>query len=196
MYLISLYFDEKTSEKIKQYISQVAKKSNNTYMLDANVPPHITISAFDTDNLNPVINVLEEIIPKISQGNLTFASIGFFFPYVIFLQPVLNEYLHNISEITYIGTKYEASPNIVVLVPPNNAIISLIKPALSVKLFTIPQITTVDIKCGKYVMVCVSFVNGLLFSSLIKSASIIGAGNPQISELTLIFNVLRRRRLK
>ena len=101
MYLISLYFDEKTSEKIKQYISQVAKKSNNTYMLDANVPPHITISAFDTDNLNPVINVLEEIIPKISQGNLTFASIGFFFPYVIFLQPVLNEYLHNLSVSIY-----------------------------------------------------------------------------------------------
>lgn len=116
MYLISIYFDEKTSEKIKQYIKQVVKKTNNTYMLDANVPPHITISAFDTDNpdidslgidsfgkatLDTVIEALEKTIPKISQGNITFASIGFFFPYVIFLQPVLNEYLHNLSVSIY-----------------------------------------------------------------------------------------------
>ena len=50
MYHISLYFDEKTNKIIQQYINLIAKKSGNTYMLDNQVPPHITLSAFDTQN--------------------------------------------------------------------------------------------------------------------------------------------------
>lgn len=48
MYLISIYFDDKTNNRIQQAINQVAKKSGNTFMLDAEVPPHITVSAFET----------------------------------------------------------------------------------------------------------------------------------------------------
>ena len=48
MYLISIYFDPKTNKKIQQYINKVARQTGNTFMLDGNVPPHITISAFET----------------------------------------------------------------------------------------------------------------------------------------------------
>ena len=49
MYLISLYFDEKTEKHIRRFIKQVAKRTGNTYMIDGNVPPHITIAAFETN---------------------------------------------------------------------------------------------------------------------------------------------------
>ena len=49
MCLVSIYFDEKTNKTIQNYINQVAKKTGNTFMLDGKVPPHIIISAFETN---------------------------------------------------------------------------------------------------------------------------------------------------
>ena len=48
MYLVSIYFDEKTTSRIQGYITQVAKRSGNPFMIEKNVPPHLTISAFET----------------------------------------------------------------------------------------------------------------------------------------------------
>ena len=91
MYLISLYFDEKTDNRISQYIQQVAKASGNTYMLDGNVPPHMTISAFETREEEQVVAALEGEISKMKTGTVQWASVGQFFPYVLFISPVLNE---------------------------------------------------------------------------------------------------------
>ena len=99
MYLISIYFDEKTNRRIQQYINKVAECTGNTFMLDGSVPPHITISAFETQNEKAVIEALERAVARLRQGTLEWVSVGQFFPYVIFLIPVLNEYLHEISAI-------------------------------------------------------------------------------------------------
>ena len=97
MYLVSIYFDEKTDKRIRQLIRAVAKESGNTYMLDANVPPHITISGFETRRECEVIEKLGQALSEQGQGTLTWAGVGVFFPNVIYLEPVLNEYLHNLS---------------------------------------------------------------------------------------------------
>ena len=96
MYLISIYFDVKTNRKIQQYIDKVAEKTGNTFMLDGNVPPHITISAFETLNEKCAIEALEYAIEKLRKGKVEWVSVGQFFPYVIFLEPVLNQYLYDI----------------------------------------------------------------------------------------------------
>ena len=97
MYLISIYFDEQTNNRIQQYINQVAKKSGNTFMIDGNVPPHITISAFETKQEEKVIQILEEKAREIKPGTLQWVSIGVFLPHVIYLAPVLNEFLNRLS---------------------------------------------------------------------------------------------------
>lgn len=99
MYLVSIYFDEKTSKKIQQYINKVAECTGNTFMLDGNVPPHITISAFETQDEAAAIETLERAVARLRQGTLEWVSVGEFFPYVIFLIPILNEYLHEMSVI-------------------------------------------------------------------------------------------------
>lgn len=101
MYLISIYFDEKTNQKIGQYIKQVAEKSGNRFMLEGNVPPHITISSFETRQELEAIHCLEKCAEKLKQGTLQWASVGVFLPYVIYLAPVLNEYLHTMSVEIY-----------------------------------------------------------------------------------------------
>lgn len=103
MYLISIYFDDKTNKIIKGLIDRVSKVSGNKYMVEAKVPPHITVSAFETDEEEKVIKELDQKLKEIKKGNLQWVSIGSFNSQVIFLSVVLNEYLHNLSQLVYEG---------------------------------------------------------------------------------------------
>lgn len=101
MYLISIYFDENTEKKMKGYMNQIAKKSGDFAMIEGNVPPHITVSAFAAVSEKEAKDIFERVAGKIKSGKIYWVSIAAFFPQVIYLSPVLNEYLHQISEITY-----------------------------------------------------------------------------------------------
>ena len=43
MYLVSVYFDDKSNKIISDYINKIAQKTGNTFMTDNHVPPHLTI---------------------------------------------------------------------------------------------------------------------------------------------------------
>ena len=101
MYLVSLYFDDKTDKIIRKYIKKIASESKNTYMIDNSVPPHITLSAFETQMENVVIEQIEQLIDKIGQGTIKWVSVGAFLPHVLYVQPVLNTYLYELSESLY-----------------------------------------------------------------------------------------------
>lgn len=103
MYLVSLYFDNKAEIRIQSFINKVSEKSGNTFMTDNKVPPHITIASFQTNEEDKVIEILDKRIRDINRGIITWASIGIFKSSVIFLAPVLNEYLHNLSVNIYEG---------------------------------------------------------------------------------------------
>ena len=108
MYLVSLYFDEKTEHKIRTFIKQVAQKTGNTFMTDGNVPPHVTVCEFETKNETEACRLLEKCADTMKQTKIQFVSVGTFLPYVIYIAPVLDKELHNISlttnmEIAQIG---------------------------------------------------------------------------------------------
>ena len=104
MYLISVYFDIKTENRIQSYINDVSFACGNGFMVDNQVPPHITISAFETMNEEKVVEVLENALSNIRQNKIEWVTVGAF-PTVIFIQPVLNEYLHNLSSTIYNGIR-------------------------------------------------------------------------------------------
>lgn len=97
MYLVTVYFDDTTTLKIQHYINQVAKKTGNTFMIDNCVPPHITISSFHTKCEEQLMELLEQKILELNSGTVQWVSAGIFFPHVIYLMPVLNQYLHTLS---------------------------------------------------------------------------------------------------
>lgn len=101
MYLISLYFDEMTDNRIRSYIRQIAKKTENYAMIDGNVPPHITVAAFQADSEEIAMGIFERVTSEVKAGSLQWVSVGTFLPQVIFVSPVLNEYLQQISETVY-----------------------------------------------------------------------------------------------
>lgn len=105
MYLVSIYFEEKTNKQIQRYINKVAEKTGNTFMVDGNVPPHITVSAFETTNVDVAIQALEKVVKQIESDEITWASAGQFFPYVMYISPVLNQYLHDMVQKIFDGLK-------------------------------------------------------------------------------------------
>lgn len=101
MYLVSLYFDEKTNKTIQSLIDKVAENTGNDFMIAGKVPPHITVSVFETKNEEEVLRRMQAITEVLRQAQLRWVSIGTFLPNVIYLAPVLNEYLQNMTQNVY-----------------------------------------------------------------------------------------------
>lgn len=101
MYFISLYFDKKTNNHIQRYIDQVAKSSGNKFMTENNVPPHITISSFEMGDNDEIIEKLRKKAEILCRGEITLCSVGLFLPSVLYITPVLNNYLQNLSKNFY-----------------------------------------------------------------------------------------------
>ena len=101
MYHISMYFDEKTTAYMHKLIEKVAQATGNDYMLEAKVPPHITLCALECEDEAVLKERLDNLVGELKQGSLQWVSIGTFLPGVIFVQPVLNEYLQGLMELVY-----------------------------------------------------------------------------------------------
>ncbi len=98
MYLVSIYFDEKTENRLRGVMKSVAHATGNTFMLDNHVPPHITVAAVETKHEDALLSHVKELVKQFGIGDIQFVSVGTFSSQVIFVQPVLNEYLHKMVE--------------------------------------------------------------------------------------------------
>lgn len=97
MYLISIYFNEETERKLKNIIQHIANETGNTFMLDNQVPPHMTVAAVETKHEDVLVARMDELVKRLQNDTIQFVSTGSFASKVIYVQPVLNEYLHNLS---------------------------------------------------------------------------------------------------
>lgn len=100
MYLISLYFDKHTNKTITNHIENIADVTHNTFMIDNNVPPHLTLMAFDCKHEQQVIEILQSYFYKQNIFNIDFMSAGLF-PSVIYLSPILNIHIYTHSQNLY-----------------------------------------------------------------------------------------------
>lgn len=100
-YLVSLYFDNKTNQLISKYIANVAAATGNDYMLSHKVPPHITVSSFETENVEAVLPKLQECMDNIKKGEIKWVGTGAFMASTLYIAPVLNQYLQSVMEVVY-----------------------------------------------------------------------------------------------
>ena len=98
MYLVSIYFDERTEKSLQGFMKRVANATGNSFMLDNHVPPHITVAAVETKQEEALISCVEEVVEQMTCGDIQFVSVGTFSSQVLFVQPVSNEYLHKMVE--------------------------------------------------------------------------------------------------
>lgn len=97
MYLITAYFDESTNRQLQHLIDGIAECTGNSFMKDHNVPPHLTISAFETRNPNGLIHAMQQLRQCLNAGEVQLVSVGAFLPYVMYVTPVLDDYLHGMA---------------------------------------------------------------------------------------------------
>lgn len=100
-YLVSLYFDEKTTRQIQQHIKTVAEATGNNYMIEYKVPPHITISSFETENIEAVLPQIKACLEKIEIGEIQWVGTGAFMTSTLYLTPVLNQYMQELAEVIH-----------------------------------------------------------------------------------------------
>ncbi len=94
-YAITLEFDKETENKIQELIDEVAKVTGCDYMKQSKIPPHVTVSALVSDNEEALLSEMESIAETMEKDFIWFANIGVFNPLVIYLGPVMNEFLQN-----------------------------------------------------------------------------------------------------
>ncbi len=94
-YVVTLEFDKETENKIQELIDEVAKVTGCDYMKQSKIPPHVTVSALVSDNEAALLAEMESIAETMNEGFIWFANIGVFNPLVIYLGPVMNEFLQD-----------------------------------------------------------------------------------------------------
>ena len=98
MYLISVYFDDKSNKIISNYINKIAQKTGNTFMTDNHVPPHLTIMSVEAREEKNLTEVMEQLERALTKGQIQLVSVGVLLPYVLYAAPVLNLYLEDMIE--------------------------------------------------------------------------------------------------
>ena len=98
MYLISVYFDDKSNKIISNYINKIAQKTGNTFMTDNHVPPHLKIMSVEAREEKKLTEVMEQLERSLTKGQIQLVSVGVLLPYVLYAAPVLNLYLEDMIE--------------------------------------------------------------------------------------------------
>ena len=109
MYLISVYFDEKTNRQLLHMIDLIAKHTGNSFMTENKVPPHMTISAIEARSVEELLPAFESLKGRVTRGSIQIVSVGQLFPYVLYATPVLNEYLMELQKTVF--DAYKDLPN-------------------------------------------------------------------------------------
>ncbi len=92
-YAVMLYFDENTDNIIKEYIKKLEPLTNNKYMLDHDMPAHITLAMWNSEH--DYSQEIKKYAQKSLGFDVTFGSVGFFNEDEkhIFLAPVKSDSL-------------------------------------------------------------------------------------------------------
>lgn len=94
-YAVTLEFDKETENKIQEMIDEVARVTGCDYMKQSKIPPHVTVSALVSDNEEALLSEMDSIAESMTKDFIWFANIGIFNPFVVYLGPVMNEFLQN-----------------------------------------------------------------------------------------------------
>ena len=92
-YAVTLEFDKESKDKIQALIDEVAAATGCDYMKKIGIPPHVTVSALVSEQEAALLSEMEKTAESLKKGTIVFANIGVFNPPVIYLGPVMNEYL-------------------------------------------------------------------------------------------------------
>ncbi|RHS09496.1 hypothetical protein DWV83_03360 [Coprobacillus sp. AF13-15] len=96
MYHLSLYFDEKTNQKLSFLSKQIEKELHQNYLEKHHIPFHLTVATYKEIKEDKFIELANELFTKGKKQELYFVSIGCFQKSTLYLLPVYNEFLNQL----------------------------------------------------------------------------------------------------
>lgn len=109
-YAVTLYFDDETSGKLRGLTKELSEVTGNNYMIQNNVPPHLTLGMFhvhktDVEKLKNLFgDFVESVQTKILCGNNFEISLGAFDSFVskvIFIKIEKDKLLSEINRLLH-----------------------------------------------------------------------------------------------
>lgn len=94
-FAVTLEFDQQSENMMQEMIDEVARVTGCDRMKQENVPPHVTVCCLEGENEAVLLAEMEKIASSMSKSTVRFANIGVFNPLVIYLGPVMNEFLQS-----------------------------------------------------------------------------------------------------
>lgn len=118
-YAVTLEFDKESEDKMQEMIDEVARVTGCDLMKQQNVPPHVTVCCLEGDNDDVLLSEMEAIAATMKKSPIRFADIGVFNPFVIYLGPIMNDFLWNtcrrvnerLLQFAEVGNKGNYLPN-------------------------------------------------------------------------------------
>ena len=96
-YAVIVCFDEKCESQIMKFTTALVENGINRYLIDNEIPPHVTIAAFSSDNSEVAKSIISKNINRFKSGRVVWCSIGAFNPNVLFITPLMNQYLYELN---------------------------------------------------------------------------------------------------
>lgn len=100
-YAVVLYFDAGANDTFKAIINDMAIAASNYYMIDVNIPPHITVGSFLSDDHVEMQSRIEEIKNHLEGFTLTFDCMKAFEPHVLFASPIKDSNLDHTNRLVH-----------------------------------------------------------------------------------------------
>lgn len=102
MFLVSVYFDPLTNRTLQKFIGELAEKTGNKFMIENNVPPHMTFLQIQTRNAQKELEeVMTRLDGKLQKIPLVFTACGGEIPNVIYAKVKLSEELKAQIDLVY-----------------------------------------------------------------------------------------------
>jgi 2'-5' RNA ligase len=104
MFAVVLYFDPESEEYILNLQKAISRETGNSRILDAGIPPHISLTIVSARCNDCFIQAVDEFARTLTQGEIMFPSIGIFNtdPAVLYLAPVADENLRKMNKELYL----------------------------------------------------------------------------------------------
>jgi 2'-5' RNA ligase len=97
-YAIVLYFHKDASRVLAQGIQKAADLTGSRYMVDVDIPPHVSLGCFLADEADGILQLAEKAAADLSSFSLTFDRVNGFAPRVLFASPVKDAPLTRANE--------------------------------------------------------------------------------------------------
>lgn len=99
-YAVSLHFSQKVNEIVISTLQAIANETENRFMIENKIPPHITIGAFHAarEEEAKLLQLVENFARDQKAGSVQFSEVGDFNGKVLFLKPEKNLFLSEINK--------------------------------------------------------------------------------------------------